>query len=92
MSDDADETPPLPPHVRKALAKLSAAEADLLLRLLRVVLALSSSGRLMIWVVGACLGALIVLAQALDAAKKLLPVKFVLPFLFIAAVTLTGLS
>lgn len=81
MSDDAD----LPPHVRKALMKLSAAEADLLLRLLRVVLALSSSGRLMIWVVGSFLGALIVLSQALDAAKKLLPAKFVLPFLLVAA-------
>lgn len=78
----------LPPHVVEALGKLNKAETDLLLRLLRAMLSLKHSGRLVIYIVGGALAALILIAQALDAVKKLLPPKFAI--LLIAALPLAG--
>ena len=75
----------LPPHVQDALAELDEQEIKLLLRLLRAMSSLEHVGKLLLWIVAAGLGALIIISQAMDAVKKLMPPKFFL-MLFVAVV------
>lgn len=68
------ETPDLPPHVLEALAKMDKSEADIMVRVFKAVAHLRYSGKLVIYIVGGAFAALILVSQAIDAAKKLFPV------------------